>query len=190
MKQKTTFINSREIALVALFASLLVLCSWISIPAPIPFSLQTFGVFLSLGILGGKLGTLSVGIYIIMGLVGLPVNAGFQGGITHLFSPTGGFLIGFLLSSLLFWLIEKVMRKSSITILLSMIIGLLTCYIAGVSWFMMIYSMNNKEASLSYALGLCVLPYIIPDIIKLILAYRLSLRLQKGLNPTKNKPTH
>ena len=84
--------RTRELARAALFAALIAICSWISIPTAVPFTLQTFAVFLALGVLGGKLGTLSVAVYLLLGAVGLPVFAGFQGGLGALLGATGGYL--------------------------------------------------------------------------------------------------
>ena len=84
--------RTRDLARAALFAALIAICSWISIPTAVPFTLQTFAVFLALGVLGGKLGTLSVAVYLLLGAVGLPVFAGFQGGLGALLGATGGYL--------------------------------------------------------------------------------------------------
>lgn len=73
------------------FAVLIAICSWISIPMTVPFTLQTFAVFLAVGVLGGKRGSLAVLIYILLGAVGIPVFAGFSGGIGVLLGNTGGY---------------------------------------------------------------------------------------------------
>ena len=99
--------RTQELARAALFAALIAICSWISIPTAVPFTLQTFAVFLALGVLGGKLGTLSVAVYLLLGAVGLPVFAGFQGGLGALLGATGGYLAGFLLTALTVWGAER-----------------------------------------------------------------------------------
>ena len=81
---------------IAVFAVLIAICSWISIPTTVPFTLQTFAVFLAVGVLGGKRGSLSVLIYILLGAVGIPVFAGFSGGFGILLGQTGGYIVGFL----------------------------------------------------------------------------------------------
>lgn len=93
----------RNLSRVALFAALMAICSWVSIPTPVPFTLQTFAVFLAPGLLGGKMGTIAVGTYLLLGAVGLPVFAGFSGGIGTLLGATGGYLLGFLLTALVIW---------------------------------------------------------------------------------------
>ena len=92
----------------SLFAALLAVCAWICIPVgDIAVTLQTFGVALALLLLGGKWGTVSIGIYLLLGMVGLPVFSGFRGGIGALAGVTGGFLWGFLASGLIFWGLER-----------------------------------------------------------------------------------
>lgn len=92
----------------SLFAALTAVCAWISLPIPpVAFTLQTFAVGLTLGILGGKWGTVSILLYLLLGAVGLPVFSGFQSGAVALPGPTGGFLWGFLAGGLVYWLLEK-----------------------------------------------------------------------------------
>ena len=94
-------------AYIGLFAVVIAICSWISIPTVVPFTLQTFAVFLAVAVLGGKRGTLSVIVYVLLGAVGLPVFSGFKGGIGVLLNTTGGYIIGFIFSALLMWAFEK-----------------------------------------------------------------------------------
>ena len=83
-----------DMAYIALFAVVMAVCAWISIPAAVPFTLQTFGVFLAVGLLGGKRGTLAVLIYLLLGAVGIPVFAGFNGGLGYMLGATGGYIVG------------------------------------------------------------------------------------------------
>ena len=89
-----------DLAYIAIFAVLIAICSWISIPMTVPFTLQTFGVFMAVGVLGGKRGSLAVLVYILLGAIGVPVFAGFSGGLGILLNNTGGYIIGFLFSFL------------------------------------------------------------------------------------------
>ena len=75
--------KTRDIVFIGIFAALIAICSWISIPTTVPFTLQTMGVFTAVGLLGGKRGSLAVLVYILLGLVGLPVFAGFSGSVRH-----------------------------------------------------------------------------------------------------------
>ena len=99
--------QTRQLAATALMAALLALCAWLTIPTVVPFTMQTFGIFLAVGLLGGKLGSLAVGVYLLLGIVGLPVFSGFSGGIGTLAGVTGGYLLGFLLIALVMWLAER-----------------------------------------------------------------------------------
>ena len=102
-----------DLAYVALFAVLIAVCAWISIPATIPFTLQTFGIFAALTILGGRRGTYATVVYLLLGAVGLPVFSGFQAGIGTLLGATGGFILGFAAQALVYWLITAHLGRLS-----------------------------------------------------------------------------
>ena len=171
-------IRTKDIALIALFTALLAVCSWISVPTAIPFTMQTFGVFLTIGLLGGRRGTAAILTYLLLGAVGLPVFSGFTGGIGHILGPTGGYILGFILTALLMWLAEALMGKSLKVLAASMVAGLIICYAFGTAWFIIVYTKNTGEIGLMTALGWCVFPYIIPDVIKIILAVVLTRRVR------------
>ncbi|MBQ6151023.1 MAG: biotin transporter BioY [Mogibacterium sp.] len=164
--------------MIAICAALMAVCSWISIPAAVPFTMQTFGVFLAVGLLGGRNGTLAVVIYLLLGAVGLPVFSGFAGGIGHLFGATGGYIIGFVFSALFMWLMESLFGKSMKVLVLSMVAGLLICYAFGTAWFVVVYTKNTESIGVMTALAWCVFPYIIPDALKIVLAAGLTRRLR------------
>ena len=168
-----------DLVYIGVFAVLMAVCSWISIPTAVPFTLQTFGVFMAVGVLGGKKGTASVGLYLLLGVLGVPVFAGMTGGIGVLLGTTGGYIIGFFFSALVMWAMEKLPGKRSVIQVISMIIGLLVCYTFGTLWFMMVYMKNQGAVGLMTVLGWCVIPFIIPDILKIVLAYGLSRMLKK-----------
>ena len=168
-----------DIVYIAVFAVIMAICSWISIPAAVPFTLQTFGVFIAVGVLGGKRGSLSVLVFILLGAIGIPVFANFSGGIGVLAGPTGGYIIGFLFSALLMWTMEKLPGKKSVMQIVSMIAGLIVCYAFGTVWFVIVYGRMNGPIGFTAALASCVVPFIIPDIIKIALAYVLSRKLRK-----------
>ena len=168
-----------DIVYIAVFAVIMAICSWISIPTTVPFTLQTFGVFIAVGILGGKRGTLAVLVYIILGAIGVPVFSGFAGGVGILAGTTGGYIIGFLFSALVMWLMEKIPGKRSVIQVISMIVGLIVCYAFGTAWFMIVYSRANGAVGLAAVLGWCVIPFIIPDFVKIAFAYVLSRKLKK-----------
>ena len=174
---KPVKMRTLDMAYIALFAVLIAVCAWISIPATVPFTLQTFGIFLAVGVLGGKRGTLAVLVYLLLGAVGIPVFAGFSGGVGCLLGSTGGYLVGFLFTALVMWAMERLMGKKLWVLALSMLLGLVVCYAFGTVWFILVYARTTGEIGLLTALGWCVFPYVLPDLIKIALALVLCRRL-------------
>lgn len=170
-----------DMAYIGIFTVLITVCSWISIPTAIPFSLQTFAVFLSVAILGGKRGTLAVVVYVLLGAVGVPVFAEFTGGIGIILRSTGGYIIGFIFSALVMWLMESMLGRKLWVQAVSMVLGLLACYAIGTAWFMFVYMRDTGAVGLSTVLAWCVVPFIIPDAVKIVLALTLSNTLKKPL---------
>ena len=166
---------------IALFAAIIAICSWIQIPLTVPFTLQTFAVFCTLGILGGKNGTISVLLYIILGAVGVPVFAGFSGGVGVLLGTTGGYIIGFLFTALLYWVIPHFFGDKLPVMIIAMALGLVVCYAFGTAWFMLVYARTTGAVGLMTALGWCVFPFILPDCVKIALAILLAKRIPKHL---------
>lgn len=172
-------LRTLDMTYIAVGAVLIAICSWISIPAAVPFTLQTFAVFVMTGLLGGKRGTISVLLYILLGAIGAPVFAGFSGGVGILLGSTGGYIIGFLGSALVMWGMEKLFGKGLVVQSISMAAGLLICYAFGTVWFMVVYAQSNGAVSLATVLGWCVIPFIIPDILKIALAVIITRRVEK-----------
>ena len=170
-----------DLAYVALGAVLIALCSWISIPSAVPFTMQTFAVFFILPALGGKRGTASIAVYILLGAIGVPVFSNFNSGIGFLLGNTGGYIVGFVFMGIIYWLIVGILGKKLWTQILALVIGLIVCYAFGTLWFMMVYIKAKGTVALGAVLGWCVIPFIIPDIIKLGLALVLSRRLSSVL---------
>jgi len=174
-----TKLRTKDYAYIALMAAVMAVCAWISIPATVPFTLQTFGVFTAVGLLGGRRGTISVALYILLGLIGLPVFSGFSGGAGYLLGATGGYIIGFIFSALTMWAFEKSAAGRPGIFILSMITGLLVCYAFGTVWFMTVYAKSTGEVGLLTALSWCIFPYIIPDAAKIALAFIVCRRLRR-----------
>lgn len=179
--QTTTAAHTKtyDMVYIAIFSVIMAICAWISIPAQVPFTLQTFGVFLAVSVLGGKRGTIAIIVYILLGAIGLPVFTGFTGGVGVLFGTTGGYIVGFLFSALVMWGFEKLPGKRSVIRPLSMLAGLLACYAFGTAWFMVLYAKTTGSIGLVTVLGWCVIPFVIPDLVKIGLAYALSGRIRK-----------
>jgi Uncharacterized conserved protein len=163
--------KTKDLTIIALFSVLLAVCSWISVPGTVPFTLQTFGVFVTVGLLGGKRGTMAVLVYTLLGAIGIPVFAGFTGGVGILFGNTGGYIMGFVGSALVMWLVEYLFGSKSLPLAAGMVLGLLVCYAFGTAWFLLIYVNVTGPVSLSAVLGWCVVPFIVPDLLKIALAF-------------------
>ena len=172
-----------DIAYISMFCALICVCAWISVPYTVPFTLQTLGVFLTVGVLGGRRGTIAVSCYLLLGVAGAPVFAGFRGGVSVLLGVTGGYIAGFLFSALVMWAMEVIFGKDTVAVALSMTLGLLVCYAFGTLWFTAVYANGSGGISIGGALALCVLPYIVPDALKIVIAMILRNRLLKYVRP-------
>ncbi len=173
-------LRTLDLAYIALFSVLTAVCAWISLPImTISFTLQTFAVFAALLTLGGRRGTYVVLVYLLLGLVGLPVFSGFQGGPGVLLGATGGYIIGFVATALLYWLITAKFGTSLPVAVAACVLGLAVCYAFGTVWFLKVFSDSSMD--LSKTLGLCVTPFVLPDLCKLALAAVLSQRVKKFL---------
>ena len=168
-----------DLVLIALFVALMAICAWITIPAAVPFTMQTFGVFLALLLLGGKRGAICMAVYLLLGAVGVPVFSGFRGGVSALVGSTGGYLVGFIVSALLMWALTGFARRNRWTLAVALAVSLLACYAFGTVWFVVVSVRAGKAMTFGTALSFCVLPYILPDAAKLWLAYFLSKRLKR-----------
>ena len=154
----------------AIFSAFIAICAWIAIPiGTVRFTLQTFGLALCLLRLGGKWGTISILVYLGLGFAGLPVFSGFQGGVGVLFGATGGYLPGFLVWGLTFWLLTYLKLPAA----LSLLGGFFLCYGTALLWSSFVYATDR--------LWLLVAPYIVPDLLKITGALLLSRQLKKHI---------
>ena len=169
----------RDIAYIALFIALIALCSWITIPLTVPITLQTFAVFVTVGLLGWRRGFLAVLLYLLLGAIGIPVFSGFSGGAGVLLGATGGYLIGFLFTALLTGLLIDRFGRRVFVMAVAMLAGLLVCYAFGTVWFMVVYASTSGAVGLGMALSWCVVPFLIPDAVKIALAILTVNRLCK-----------
>lgn len=155
-----THTKALDLAYIALMAALIALCAWISVPlGPVPFTMQTFGIFAALG---------------------LPVFSGFSAGAGVLFGATGGYLLGYLAAALLFWGLTAKLGQTLPVMASAMVLGLVLCYAFGTFWFLTVYTGGSGETLLG-ALTLCVFPYVLPDLGKIFLALVLVSRVKKHL---------
>lgn len=167
--------HARILTRCAMLVAILCVCGWLTVPmGDVAMTMQIFGVFLTLHLLGGKRGTVTIGAYLLLGAVGLPVFSGFRGGLGMLLGATGGYLLGFLVTGLIYWVVEKISGQRGAII--GMILGLLGCYAFGSGWYLLIYA---EKSALIAIIVKCVAPFVIPDLLKLFLAVSLGKRLRK-----------
>lgn len=167
----------KHLALCSLFAALMAICAWIAIPVlDMAVTLQTFAIFLALFTLGGKRGCVSIFVYLLLGAVGLPVFSGIRGGLSALLGVTGGYIWGFLVGGLIYWGITRFFTEKFK--ILSAILTLLACYTCGTLWYYFAYS----EGGLLLIAVKCVAPYILPDAVKIWMAFYVSKRLKQALH--------
>ncbi len=166
-----------HLVLCAFFAALTAVSAQIAIPiGPVPISLATFSVFMTGALLGGRLGAVSQAAYVLLGAAGVPVFAGFKGGLGALFGPTGGYIAGYILAA---WLIGSLAERSGNKpwgLLSAMLAGFFAYMIPGTGWFMFI-----TQNGLAEALMICVVPFLPGDALKMILAAALACRLRPFL---------
>lgn len=175
-KQKSKKAKTRtiDIAYIGLFAALITASAQIAIPMTVSFTLQTFAICLAAGLLGWKRGTLSVVVYIIIGMIGLPVFTGFKSGIAAVAGPTGGFIVGFIFTALISGLLIDKLGRKLWQMIIFMAVGVIACYAFGTIWFIIAY-----KATIASALTTCVVPFLLPDAVKVVLAAVLSNRLRR-----------
>lgn len=179
VKEKKNKLRTIDLAYIGLSAALIAICSWISIPLTVPITLQTMGICLVAGIFGMKRGTIATVIYLILGAIGVPVFAGFSSGIGALAGSTGGYLIGFIFTAIIVGFVSDKAKGKLWALILSMVAGVLVCYIFGTAWFAVVYAKTSEPASLATILGWCVTPFLIPDAVKIALAAVLTNRLKR-----------
>ena len=166
-----------DVTFISVCVALIVLCSWISIPFFIHYTLQTFAIFLIAAISDWKRSLLSVLVYLMLGIIGVPVFAGFQSGISALLHATGGYLVGFVGSAIIISLATNHWGRTRLVMIVSMLIGLLFCYATGTLWFVFVYAQNTERVSLWTAISTCCLPFFSPDLVKILLATTLAPRI-------------
>jgi biotin transport system substrate-specific component len=175
--QKTSRISVRGMVFAAMFAALTAVGAFIAIPiGPVPITMQTLFVHLSGALLGSRLGALSQFIYVLAGVIGLPVFAGGASGLGVLLGPTGGYLIGFILGGgfLTGKLVEMKKKPGFIWIALSCVAGLILIYILGVAQLSVV-----ADLPLTRAIAVGVAPFLIGDAIKIIAATFITLKLRE-----------
>ncbi len=171
--------KTRKLVMIALLAALLAVLSPFTIPiGPIPFSLALFAVFLTGALLPPLAAVAAVGVYVLLGLVGLPVFSGFGAGPQVLLGPTGGYLAGYFLIAAATALGRRFSQRLLVQLGLALL-GALSCYLLGTLWFMTVTGVTFMEG-----LWMCVFPFILPDAVKAMLALLLAKALEHRMNNT------
>jgi len=175
-KEKSSF-SAVDVSFIAISIALTAVCSWISIPTTVPFTLQTFAVCLISALLGLRRGVTAVLGYILLGAIGAPVFAGFSGGPGVLMGVTGGYIVGFIFTALIVGGAAELFGRSLKVLIPAMALGIVFCYAFGTFWFIKVYTMGGSAITLATALSWCVLPYIPADASKIVLAALLCRRI-------------
>ena len=174
---KQSKISIQDICMIAIMAAITAVMAQISIPMPlgVPMTMQTFAVTLAAVLLGSKRGGMAMLVYVLLGAIGVPVFAGFSGGIQNLVGPTGGFIISFPIMAYIIGLgVEMHKKKGMFTLML--ILGTISNYVIGVIMFVVV-----MDSSVMTALSACVIPFIPTAIIKAVVASVLGLQMRKRL---------
>ena len=171
--QKKKF-SLTQLIFMALMAAVMCIAGPLAVPiGPVPITLTNLVIYIAVGVLGTAQGTISYCLYLLLGMVGLPVFSGYAGGLGKLAGPTGGYLIGFIAMALIGGIVMEVSHRKLIPTLIGWFIGTAVDYLFGTLWFMFVTKMN-----LSASLMMCVVPFIPGDFIKILLAFCLSKKIK------------
>lgn len=158
-----------SLAMIAVMTAVTCILAPLSISiGPIPISFTNLAIYFALYLLGWKKGTVSYLVYLLIGIVGLPVFSGFTGGIAKFLGPTGGYIVGFIPMAIISGIVIDRFKSRWIQ-LLGMLVGTAVCYAFGTAWFCL-----QTGSALVPALGLCVFPFIPGDLIKMVAAMLLG----------------
>ncbi|OPJ63298.1 biotin transporter BioY [Clostridium chromiireducens] len=169
--------NTRQLTLIGVMSAVTCILGPLSLPIGlVPISLTNLAIYFSVYILGRRRGTISYTVYLLLGLIGLPVFSGFSGGLPKLAGPTGGYLIGFIFMAFISGLfIDKFSNKIYMGFL-GMVIGTTVTYLFGTAWLSYVAHMTFNKA-----LAVGVLPFIPGDLIKIIIASLVGPQIRKRL---------
>ena len=168
--------KTKDMALVAVMAALICIAGPLTVPlGPIPLSLASFAVYMAGAVLGWKRGTLAVLVYLLIGMVGVPVFSGFSAGVQKLAGVTGGYLVGYLPCALITGL-GRTDGRDAWKLPACMVVGTAVLYAIGTAWFML-----QTHDPLSGALGICVLPFLPGDAVKIAAATLLAPSIRRAM---------
>ena len=170
----------KDMTLISLFAAFFAVSAWITVPFAIPFTMQTFAIFLACLTLGGGHAALSVTVYLLAGAVGLPVFSGFRGGAGVLLGPTGGYLVGFVALCLVYQAVTALLPNIKKKKPLALLLGLAVLYLFGTVWYVLL-SLKAGGVGFFAAFSTCVLPFVLPDLAKMALSFLVTNRIKSFL---------
>lgn len=173
--------KTNDLTLTAAMAALICVAGPLTVAiGPVPLSLASFAVYLAGAILGWKRGSLAVAVYLLIGLAGVPVFSGFSGGVQKLFGVTGGYLIGYVACALITGLFSGEPRaqkpRPAWMMAAGMVLGTAVLYAVGTAWFMV-----QTGNALAAALGMCVLPFLAGDAVKIAAASVIAVPVRRTL---------
>ena len=172
-KKLTTY----QMAVTALMAAVMCVLGPLTVPiGAVPISLANFVICLTAWLLGPKFGTLSVAVYLCIGLIGVPVFSGYGAGLAKLAGPTGGYLVGYLLLALIGGLFIEKSNGNPVVSGIGLVLGDAACYVLGTAWFVF-----QMQRGLGYALSVCVYPFIALDLAKIVVSCVVGALLRKRL---------
>ena len=172
-KKLTTY----QMAVTALMAAVMCVLGPLTVPiGAIPISLANLVICFTAWLLGPKFGTLSVAVYLLIGLIGVPVFSGYGAGLAKLAGPTGGYLVGYLLLAFIGGLFIEKSKGQPVVSCLGLVLGDAACYVLGTAWFVF-----QMKCELSYALAVCVYPFIALDLAKIVVSCVVGTLLRKRL---------
>lgn len=167
----------RDMTKIALMTAVMCILGPLSVQiGPVPLSFTNLAVFFSIYLLGTKRGTISYIIYMLLGIVGLPVFSGFQGGFGKLFGNTGGYIIGFIFMAVICGIFIDTWPKKKILHFVGMALGMAVCYLFGTVWYA-----GLAKCPFQSALAVCVLPFLPGDLIKMTAALIAGPRIRSHL---------
>lgn len=179
VKERPMKLSIYKIAIIGVMTAIICIMAPFSIPLPftvVPISLTNLAIYFTVFVLGWKMGTISYLIYLLIGLIGVPVFSGFTSGFSKLAGPTGGYLIGFIFLAIISgWFIEKFPNKIPMYII-GMLLGNIVTYLFGTIWLANLTGNTFKQA-----LAIGVLPFLLGDLLKIIAAVLIGTVLRKQI---------
>ena len=174
---KNQKITTYQMAVTAVMAAVLCVLGPLTVPiGAIPISLANFVICLTAWLLGPKFGTLSVVIYLAIGLIGVPVFSGYGAGLAKVAGPTGGYLVGYLLLAFIGGLFIEKSNGQPVISAVGLVLGDAACYVLGTAWFVF-----QMQCDLGHALAVCVYPFIVLDLAKIVVSCVVGALLRKRL---------